>query len=223
MKKLKNFSLLYLEDDIKLANEMIEICNDFFKHVYHTTTIHGAEEILYEKNPEILFLDIEVEDGNSLRFIEALLEKNINKHIVVFSSHSTQDYLLQAIPLRLVDYLVKPVAYKTLLTLLNTLSKKIKVEYLPHEILYDYTLDSLSPLSFIFSYKELVLLQILIKHKNEVITYDTIINDTEFDYNVKKTTMRNHITNLRNYFGKSFIESIHDVGYKINLPTVDSL
>ena len=222
MNKLKNFSLLYLEDDTKLANEMIEIFSSFFKHVYHTTTILGAEEILYEKNPEILFLDIEVEDGNSLRFIESLVEKEITKYIVVISSHSTQAYLLQAIPLRLVDYLIKPVAYKTFLELLSKLSKKIKVEELPKGILYDYTSESLSSLTDIFSYKELILLQILIKHKNEIITYDTIINDAEFDYSVKKTTMRNHITNLRNYFGKSFIESIHDVGYKINLPKADS-
>lgn len=217
MKKLKNFSLLYLEDDTKLANEMIEIFSTFFKNVYYTTSIREAEEILYEKNPEVLFFDIEVDDGNSLKLIESLLNNNIDKHVIVTSSHSTQAYLLRSIPLKLVDYLIKPVSYKTFLNLFSRLSKRVKAEELPNGILYDYTFESLSPLINILSYKELILLQILIKHKNEIITYDKIINDVEFDYDVKKSTMRNHITNLRNYFGKSFIESIHDVGYKINL------
>lgn len=217
MKKLQNFSLLYLEDDTNLAVEMIEIFNSFVKNVYHTTTIRGAEEILYEKNPEILFLDIEVEDGNSLKLVESLLENKIDKYVIVSSSHSTQAYLLQSIPLKLVDYLIKPVSYKTFLELFNKLSKKINIEKLPNGIVYDYTFESLSSLQDILGYKELILLQILIKYKNKIITHDMVIDDVEFDYNVKKSTMRNHISNLRNYFGKSFIESIHDVGYKINL------
>ncbi len=196
---------------------MLEILNTFFKKVYHTTAMHKAEEILYEKNPEILFFDIEVDDGNSLKLIESLLKNDIDKHIIVTSSYSTQAYLLQSIPLKLVDYLIKPVSYQTFLNLLSKLSKRIKAEELPNGILYGYTFESLSSLVNILSYKELILLQILIKHKNEIITYDRIINDAEFDYGVKKSTMRNHISNLRNYFGKSFIESIHDVGYKINL------
>ena len=216
MKKLKNFSLLYLEDDVKLATEMIDIFNSFFLKIYHTTTIHGAEEILYKKNPEILFLDIEVEDGNSLKLVESLLANKIDKHVVVSSSYSTQAYLLQSIPLKLVDYLIKPVSYKTFLELFDKLSKRINIEVLPNGILYDYTFESLSPLTDFFNYKELILLQILIKHKHKVITYEMMTNDSEFEYSVLKATMRNHISNLRNYFGKSFIQSIHDVGYKIN-------
>ncbi|MDO8453946.1 MAG: response regulator [Sulfurimonas sp.] len=218
MTKLKNFSLLYLEDDTKLANAMIEIFHSFFKNVYHTTTISGAEEILYEKNPEVLLLDIEVEDGNSLKLIESLLANNISKHVIVTSSYSTQAYLLQSIPLKLVDYLIKPVGYKTFLEVLSKVSKRIHVQVLPNGILYDYTFESLSSLTDVFSYKELILLQLVIKYKHEVITYEKVISDVEFDYGMKKSTMRNHLSNLRRYFGKSFIESIHDVGYKINLP-----
>ncbi len=55
---LKEFTLLYAEDDISVQKEMLEYFKTYFKEVYSTSTGKEALEAYEKYKPDVLILDI---------------------------------------------------------------------------------------------------------------------------------------------------------------------
>ena len=74
--------------------------------------IKGAKLLISELNPDIVFLDIQLSDGNAfdlLRLLEqSLPEKNFNNLRIIFTT-AFNDFAIQAFRFSAVDYLLKPI------------------------------------------------------------------------------------------------------------------
>ncbi len=85
-----------------------------------------ALESILNNRPDILFLDIELPEKNALWLLEKL--KNVSSlplpHIIFTTAFNDPDYLLKAIKLEAVDYLLKPIALDELTKAIQKVEKK---------------------------------------------------------------------------------------------------
>jgi DNA-binding NtrC family response regulator len=117
---LNNFNILYLEDDRSLLRHTKDILDDFVKEVYAVNTSKEALEILEKEKIDIIISDILLENENGIDFLRNIKKnKNINIPTVLTTAHTDTKYLLEAIKLKVENYIVKPIDIKELLNTLH--------------------------------------------------------------------------------------------------------
>lgn len=117
---LSNFNVLYLEDDKSLLTHTKDILDDFVAKVYAVNTSKEALEILELQKVDVIISDILLENENGIDFLRELKEKrNINIPTILTTAHTDTKYLLDAIKLKVENYIVKPINIKELLNTLH--------------------------------------------------------------------------------------------------------
>lgn len=116
---LHNFNVLYLEDDESLLRHTKDILEDFVNNIYAVRTIKEALDILLSKKIDLIISDILLKDENGIDFLKHIKSKNINTPIVLTTAHTDTQYLLDAIKLKVEDYIIKPINIKELLNSLH--------------------------------------------------------------------------------------------------------
>ena len=115
---LQNFNILYLEDDTNLLKHTQDVLEDFVNNIYAVQTSKEALDILLKKKIDVIISDILLENENGIDFLKHIKEKNINIPTILTTAHTDTQYLLDAIKLKVENYIVKPINIKELL---NTL------------------------------------------------------------------------------------------------------
>ena len=159
---LKDYSLLYVEDNAETMRAFIGAFEEYFKAIY--TAKDGEEGLkLFEKNsPDIVLTDIQMPKIGGLDMIARMRESSPNIPIIVNSAFSDTHLLLKAIALHVDDYILKPTNPVLLLGTLKkiahvlTLEKKLDdshkmmqtiIDEIPDPILYilpDYTVSMMN-------------------------------------------------------------------------------
>ena len=110
MKKIKDASILYIEDDVIAQEQFSQFLASQCK-VLHIAS-DGLEGFdLFEKfEPDIIITDIEMPKMNGLAMIRKIREISYTTQVIILSAHTKPEYLLEAINLQLIQYLIKPVS-----------------------------------------------------------------------------------------------------------------
>lgn len=117
---LNKFNILYLEDDKSLLTHTKDILDDFVANVYAVNTSKQAQEILDTKKIDVIISDILLENENGIDFLRNLKEnQHINIPTILTTAHTDTKYLLDAIKLKVENYIVKPINIKELLNSLH--------------------------------------------------------------------------------------------------------
>ena len=116
---LKDFNILYLEDDENLLKHTKDILEDFVNNIYAVRTIKEALDILVNKKIDVIISDILLKDENGIDFLKHIKSKNINIPTILTTAHTDTQYLLDAIKLKIEDYIIKPINIKELLNSLH--------------------------------------------------------------------------------------------------------
>ena len=116
---LYNFNILYLEDDENLLKHTKDILEDFVNNIYAVRTIKEALDILVNKKIDVIISDILLKDENGIDFLKHIKSKNINIPTILTTAHTDTQYLLDAIKLKIEDYIIKPINIKELLNSLH--------------------------------------------------------------------------------------------------------
>ena len=117
---LNEFNVLYLEDDDSLLNQTRDMLGDFLKNVYAVKTSEEAREVIRQKQVDVIISDILLENENGIDFLRDLKEeKGIYIPAILTTAHTDTKYLLDAIKLKVENYIVKPINLKELLNTLH--------------------------------------------------------------------------------------------------------
>ena len=116
---LHNFNVLYLEDDENLLKHTKDILEDFVNNIYAVKTSNEAMDILLHKKVDVIICDILLKDENGIDFLKHIKSKNINIPTILTTAHTDTQYLLDAIKLKIEDYIIKPINIKELLNSLH--------------------------------------------------------------------------------------------------------
>ncbi len=116
---LHEFNILYLEDDENLLKHTRDILEDFVNNIYAVKTISEALDVLLNKKVDVIISDILLKDENGIDFLKHIKNKNINIPTILTTAHTDTQYLLDAIRLKVENYIIKPINIKELLNSLH--------------------------------------------------------------------------------------------------------
>ena len=127
----KTKSILYVEDEKKVQEELAEVLTAFCENLY--VADNGAEGLeLFEKHlPEIVITDISMPIMNGLEMSKRILELESKTKIIFITAFSDSDYMGEAISLHADGYITKPI---DLMHLEKVLLKSIQVLQLEQKL-----------------------------------------------------------------------------------------
>lgn len=112
---LYEFNILYLEDDESLLKHTRDTLEDFVNNIYAVKNSNEALEVLLNKKVDVIICDILLENENGIDFLKHIKSKNINIPTILITAHTDTNYLLDAIKLKVENYIVKPIKITELL------------------------------------------------------------------------------------------------------------
>ena len=118
-KKLANFTVLYAEDEVGVRQNVSEMLSLFFKRVYLAKDGIEAYELFLEKRPDLIITDIKMPLMDGIELAKKIREREPKAQILIISAHTEVDYMLDAIELSLVRYIVKPITETKLIDALD--------------------------------------------------------------------------------------------------------
>lgn len=123
---LKNFNLLYVEDDDVVRTELSKLLLNFFNNVF--VAKNGLEGLdLYHSNKiDIILSDINMPILNGIDMIKEIRKKDEEIPVIFTTAFSDNNYLLESIKLRVQEFIIKPVDIRSLI---ESISKIAKVKY----------------------------------------------------------------------------------------------
>ena len=131
-KLLNRLTILYVEDDDTIRNELSQLLSNFFQTVY--SAVDGEDGLnVYKENKDdidIVLSDINMPKMNGIDMITAIREINNSVPVFFSTAHSDNEFLAQAIKLRVHEYIVKPIDIRYLLGLFNDLASILYQEFL---------------------------------------------------------------------------------------------
>lgn len=221
-KFLKNLNVLYVEDDAVVASQTTALLNNFFDNVFYCDNAEDALTTLASHPVHILITDIDLPGMNGLELCKRVRMTDFHMPIFITTMHDDKEKLKQAIKLNLIDYLIKPIS---LTSIKNTLIESLKrlqessklcviinnnICYFPLQLELQVLNNPIS-----LTQKEARLLDLLLKHKNQAVSRETIEYTLYPDEFLTDSGYKSLIYRLRKKIGKDSIISLSGVGIKL--------
>ena len=222
--KYKNIKILYVEDDEIARENGIEYLENYFEHIYEASDAIKALQLYEKHKPDIIITDIQMPKLNGLEFVKRIRQKDKKTQIIIITAFCDKDYLMKAIELQLVKYLVKPVREKEFEEALflcvdsleNDESNIVKLDNHTYFDTFNKNLISNNEIVKL-RVKELVFLELLIKNKNRYVSYEEIENYVWNDNVMTKDAIKTLVKNIKTKIPKDLILNLTNSGYKIGI------
>ena len=223
MKTKPRYSLLYVEDEEFIRSVVVSFLEDHFCEIYEASSGQEALKLYKQNKPDIIITDIEMPFTNGLELCKKIRKIDKLTPIIIMSAYSKTEYLLEAMELNLVKYLIKPVEEESLFSALKLCYERIEskdpsVVSLGEGYRYDIFNQILTHEKKIIdlSASQSLLLEILIKNRGSVVSYLQLENAIWYDSYMSKDALRCLVRDIRKNTYKKIIENISKVGYKVN-------
>jgi len=159
---------------------------------------------------------------NGLEMARKIRKNDKLTPIIIATAHTETSYLIKAVELQLIKYIVKPITAKKLKEALSLACDYLSVD--GHNILRftsNTFFDSLNKTLIIddniikLSKNELLLLDILSKNSQRIVSYQEIENLIWTDEGMSIDALRSLVCSLRKKLRGDFVENVSQVGYRI--------
>ncbi len=220
--------ILVVEDEHRIANT---IKKGLEQERYAVDVAYSGNEgydLASSEEYDVLLLDVMLPGMDGLTICKALRGKKIHTPILMLTAKGQIEDRVAGLDIGADDYLTKPFAFEELLARVRALTRRPRSALSATLSLDDLSLDTKQYTvkragSFIqLSSKEFSLLEYLLRHQNNVLTKEQIINHVwNYDSDILPNTVEVYIRNLRNKIEKPFadkkklISTIRGFGYKI--------
>jgi len=226
MDRLKNFKILYVEDDPKVQKNMQEYLNAIFKEVLVASNGKEGLQIYKQEAPDVALLDIDLPILDGLSLAKEIRAGNIDIPIIMLTAFTDKEKLLKAVELRLLKYLVKPIDIvefkETLLLIASELERSAQnIINLSDSCKWHKDKCELYIKSnkLELNNKEQKLLKLLIENRKNSVSFETIMANVwedSFERDISFGSVKNLVSTLRKKLPKGCIQSIYGVGYQVN-------
>lgn len=222
----KKQTILFVDDDKILHKIIAEYLKELNADIIFAENGFDAYEIFKKQKIDLIVTDLNMPKISGVDLIKKIRDVNFWLPIVVLTSELTSENFISCGNLNIQGLIDKPLNKEKLLTVLNNLSKyDIDENYntelikLDNGLFYDSINSSLNYKNEEISLtkKERLLLELLIKNKNKVVSYrniETVIWYYE-DKVMTQDALKNIIKSLRKKISKDLIKNISGLGYKI--------
>lgn len=123
--KLKELSILYVEDEQDVIDEITDILSVKVKTLYTACNGQEALDIFNSNDIDIIVTDIQMPIMDGMTFITKVREINSEIPIVITTAYNEVNFLKQSINLHVDKYITKPIDIMQLLEVLNRAAKVV--------------------------------------------------------------------------------------------------
>ena len=225
---LKNLTILYAEDEEMIREDIYEVLTLFSNNIFIAKDGQEAYNLYKTSNPHIIITDITMPKLDGISLVQKIRKDNLQVAIIFLTAHNDENFLLNAANLNIQGYTLK--ATINFDTIKNLLLKAIQFLNLTttfyinfnNNIKYDQITGKLinkDNKTIILNKKEKNLLNLLLKYKNQLVTYsaiESVIWD-KWDETMSQTALRTLVKSLRSKLNLPIIQNIAKQGYKIEI------
>lgn len=222
-------SLLLVEDDLSLLEELKLFLSDFFSDIVTATSSEQAHQFFLERPFDLVVTDIRLPQQSGLNLVEKIKKKVPEQCIIVMSAYQDIDYFLKSIELKIYGFLTKPFDSQKLITMMLKVTSELeqsknktlsnhRVQLSPSRV-FDTLSKSLHVNDVLqeLTQKEEQLLALLVKHRNHFVSNEMIAKIVWESDEVNSSTLRALIKRLRDKLGsEESIANLKGRGYKLN-------
>ncbi len=216
-----------MEDELRLSRV---IKKGLVEDGFAVDTAFDGEEGLFLAESEtydVIILDIMLPKLDGLQVCQRLRAKKIKTPILILTAKTTLEDKVSGFESGADDYVTKPFAFIELRSRIHALVRRSVGEATSTLALKDLVVDSIkhavsrSGLPISLTPKEFSILELLLRHKDEVVTR-TMITEHVWDYNFEgmSNIVDVFVASLRRKVDKKspykLLHTIHGVGYKIS-------
>jgi DNA-binding response OmpR family regulator len=222
MKNLKSLIILYIDDETLIRENAIEYLSFYCNNVYGAIDGISGFEAYEEFKPDIIISDIRMPKLNGIEMVKKIRQNDKKTKIILATAFLETSYLLEAIELGLIKYLIKPITVDKLLPVLESCIEDIiedkSIFYLNNE----FTFDILNKTLFFkneqitLTKKELLFLEFLIKNYKRTVKYSEF-NNYVWNGEMTEDSMRSIVKDIRKKISKNIIKNVSGIGYQINV------
>lgn len=219
--------VLVVEDEHKIANALkqgLEQENFAVDVMYDGTS---GYDMASTEEYDLIILDRLLPGMDGIAISKKLREKQIHTPILILTAKGQIEDRVEGLDSGADDYMIKPFAFSELLARIRAITRRPKVTVQTLLTAGDITLDTKTfevkrrdtviPLSS----KEYSLLEYLMRHQNQVVTKEQIINNVwNYDANVLPNSVEVYIKHLRDKVDSldpahPVIHTVRGFGYKL--------
>lgn len=223
---LKDKTILYVEDDISLQQNIKEIFNHFFKKIYIASDGDDAYSLYIENQNsiDILITDINMPNTDGITLSKAIREYDKNLPIVIISAYTNTDYLLDSIDINIIKYITKPLTTQKVMTLLDKLLEHFQLAHsisVATNIQFNYANGRLTinNKEIQFTKKESKFFKLLFE--NDMVTY-SMMYEYLWDYDKPPTqnAIKSFIQKFKKKLSADLCKNQQGVGYFLDKKTL---
>lgn len=126
--------ILVVDNEPNIRKAIVEMIHNFCDEVSELHEADGVAtglKMISEVNPDIVFLDVELDDGTGMDLLSKL--NQINFHLIFITAHNK--YAIDAFKFSATDFLLKPIAPDELIEAFEKVKLHIKNKYLSEQLL----------------------------------------------------------------------------------------
>lgn len=219
---LKHLKVLFVEDENIIKEKIASSLSYIVGEVQAASNGLEALEKLKSFKPNLLITDLQMPLLDGVGLIQNIRKYDKKLCIMVLTAYTSEKYLIKLIDMHIEKYIIKPLDFDKLLEALKTASNLIqnstlKINPLPKNYKYDYDTKMLfHDGEFIaLTKKEIAFLEILLKNKTSITTYESLQNYVWKDTVMTDNALRCLLRNLRKKLPEDFIVNLSGIGYKL--------
>jgi two-component system, LytTR family, response regulator len=126
--------ILVVDNETNIRQSIVQLIQEYCPFDFDLHEANGVEtglKAISEIHPDILFLDVELDDGTGMDLLSKLVE--INFHVIFITAHNK--YAIDAFRFSAIDFLLKPIEPSELLDAFEKVTKQIKNNSLQDQLL----------------------------------------------------------------------------------------
>jgi DNA-binding response OmpR family regulator len=223
-------SLLLVEDDFSLREELTIFLKDFFEDIEVAADAYQAMAWYEKRAFDVVLSDIRLPGQNGLGLIEKIQKKNPKQIVIVMSAYKEVDYFIKSIELKVYGFLTKPFDSQKLISIMLKLTSELhnakesisvssSIELSSH--VYFDTQTKLLHVNGVMqelTLKEEQLLLLLAKQPNYFISNELLCETLWGQSDVSSSTLRALVKRLRDKLGyEESITNLKGRGYRLNV------
>ncbi len=213
---LKEFNILYIEDDENLLKNSVEILEDFVNKIYPAANTKDALKILQGNKVDVIISDILLEDDNGIEFIKELRKKfAIYAPVILTTAYTDTNYLLESIKLKIENYIIKPINIKELL---NTIHDTVLPLIQKKEIKKSYNI--IKTISIICDSKQIEIIRFIVNNLDKENIFDYSYIDIMNKIDISKPTL---VKTFKALIDKGILTKLQRSKYLFNEDKLDYL
>lgn len=220
---LKNFTVLYVEDEEMVRKSAVEYLERVAKEVLEAKDGKEAINLWREHKPDIIITDISMPRLNGIDMASYIRAHDKDVQIIIATAHSDTEYLLKAVELQLVKYIIKPITKEKLIGALEK-----SMELIEDKSKFNLTL---SPTAQYNAYEKIIyddgkeikltknetlFLDLLAHHHTRVVKYEEIESAIWAYEGMSQDAIRSLVRGIRKKVPQNCIENVSGSGYKLH-------